>query len=865
MTPEQRLEEWEELEETYWDHDHAKVMIEWRYDDINQPLGTGDCISIKDLIIEEKQTIAARKDANMPVSTTVVEPVITSTEKKKLEICPDKETAIAMTNIEDWVWFYYDKGFSIIPLGVNTKNNLKAPSIDTWEKYHQQQPTKEEIQTWIDNGLFKNIGVICGEVSNNLVVIDIDDEKIPKDIGLNLDKIAETGAWIVKTGKGYHIYCKHHSNPGGIKKPLKYKIEYRANRGYVVAPPGIHPNGSQYHFLGIDKKEDLTQLQEKDVKNIFNDMKEQVGKAWNIKPPDVKKQTPTVNDKEKSRGYPRCVEIALNKTTKPSMRYYTTYGIASSFAMNGIPKEMAMKRIKQYNMEKCTPPHENHIIEQAVNGAYKEDAKRYGCEFWIDQAETCPYENIDDCYYGHKKLKRELAQKYKIYKYSEKKNKDGEKYHVKTGVIYPNLAELILNEYDYNFLTTTDTKEIFYYNYGFFHSKGENPIRSISEEYMEKLSSKHGKNEVDDHIRDKNYQDRDIFNAPKHLIPLKNGIYNLNTGELLPHNPKNYFLNCIPVEYNKDADCPVVKKFLSEIVEEKDIDAIEEFIGYCLYRDYPFHRAAMFLGAGKNGKSKCISLIKALVGKENVSNKELQEIADDRFATSKLYGKLLNSAADLSSEALHQTGKFKALTGQDTIDAQKKFKDSFNFENYAKLLYSANALPKTEDDSYAFYRRWLLFTFPNTFEGENCDPHILDKLTTPEELSGLFNLGIKGLKRLLKNNGFSYSKTVEQTRDQYKTLSDPIYSFCQEFISTDTTGYLLKADVYEKYLNWCKEKDVPPNPLNMFSQDLNKHIPNMRISKKRINGRQEPAYLFICWKIDDSNGQPGTPAQQEVF
>jgi putative DNA primase/helicase len=276
----------------------------------------------------------------------------------------------------------------------------------------------------------------------------------------------------------------------------------------------------------------------------------------------------------------------------------------------------------------------------------------------------------------------------------------------------------------------------------------------------------------------------------------------------------------------------------------------------------------MFLGTGKNGKSTCIDLLKTFLGEKNVSNKELQELSFDRFATSKLYGKLLNAAADINDAALHQTGKFKALTGNDTIDAQKKFQDSFNFKNYAKLLYSANTLPKTSDDSYAFYRRWILINFPYTFEGKNCDPHLLKKLTKPEELSGMLNYALEGLKRLLENNGFSYSKTVEQTREQYKTLSDPVYSFVQKFISIDTTSYLLKDEVYAKYLNWCKEKDLPVTPKNMFSQDLNKHVPNMRSGRKRINGRQERVYNYICWKTDNNEDAEGNPAQhfqQEGF
>ncbi len=751
-----------------------------------------------------------------------------------------------------WIWFYYNQGFSIIPI----KEKDKKPSINSWEEYQNRQPTKEEIKVWIENDLFKNIGVICGSVSSNLVIIDIDDKSIPELVGINFDKIFKSGAWVVETGNGYQIYMKHHSNPGPLKRLLKYKIEYRSNNGYCVAPPSIHPNGKQYKFIDIDSFEKLPVLENKDVKSIFNDLKTKIGKKWDIKEKSVAATPDT-------KGYPKCVGKALEQVTKHPMRYNTIYGIASSFFMNKIPKEMTIKRLQQFNMEKCIPPKTQEELETAINGAYTQDSKKYGCEFWMDQAELCPFENISQCHYGDKKIKNDLAKKYKIYKYKEITKENGEKIFVKSGIVYPSLAELIINEYDYNFFTTHDTKEIFCYNDGFYHTDGENIIRELSEEYMEKLTSKHGKNETVDYIRDKKYRHRETLKAPVNLIPLKNGIYDIDKKELIAHDPKHFFLNCIPVEYDIKADCPNIKKFLSEVVEEKDINAIQELFGYCLYRNYIFHKAFMFIGSGKNGKSTCIDLAKIFLGENNTSNKELQELSFDRFATSKLYGKLLNAASDISDAALHHTGKFKALTGNDTIDAQKKFLDSFNFKNYAKLLYSANTLPKTDDDSYAFYRRWILINFPNTFEGKQCDPHLLKKLTTPEELSGMLNYALEGLFRLLKNNGFSYSKTVEQTREQYKTLSDPIYSFVQEFIGTDTTGYIEKEDVYNKYLNWCKEKDLPVTPKNMFSQDLNKHVPNMRPGRKSINGRQERVYHYICWKNEENEGNLTTSLQQE--
>ena len=64
-----------------------------------------------------------------------------------------------------------------------------------------------------------------------------------------------------------------------------------------------------------------------------------------------------------------------------------------------------------------------------------------------------------------------------------------------------------------------------------------------------------------------------------------------------------------------------------------------------------------------------------------------------------------------------------------------KFKNYFNYVNYAKLIFSCNKLPEAKDDTSAFFRRWILINFPYTFEGVNCDKKILEKLTTEKELS----------------------------------------------------------------------------------------------------------------------------------
>ena len=479
---------------------------------------------------------------------------------------------------------------------------------------------------------------------------------------------------------------------------------------------------------------------------------------------------------------------------------------------------------------------------------------------WTETIET------DDPYLWHsKEAKKQVANK----AIKETKEIDEEKKHIlleeysvweeddkgKRKLILPNLGELIFNELGYHFLTTKDNETIYAYNGGYYESNGEQIIKDVTQQLLEKHSKEHSKNEVVGYVRDKNYQDRKIFDAPLNLINLKNGIYDINTGKLLKHSPDYHFLNELPVRYDPKAECPEIRQFLKEVVYLDDTPVIEEFFGYCLYRKNHIHKACMFLGGGANGKSTTLKVLGRLLGEDNTTDKELQKIIYDKFAVGSLHGKLANIAPDISDKAVERTGIFKAIVGGDRINASVKFKDDFDFYPYIKLIFSANRLPKSEDDSYAYARRWILISFPNTFEGKNCDLNILDVLTTPEELSGLFNLAIIGLKRLLANDGFSYGKTVEEVMEQMKTLSDPIYAYCTEFLKCEINKHIFKVDLREHYIKWSKINKLPITPSNILTQELANHLPEIRVGKAGVKGKQKPAYWNITWQEKEEKPQ----------
>jgi putative DNA primase/helicase len=371
------------------------------------------------------------------------------------------------------------------------------------------------------------------------------------------------------------------------------------------------------------------------------------------------------------------------------------------------------------------------------------------------------------------------------------------------------LADELLQTFQ--FKTVTDTKEIYHYNDGIWSPKAESLIHSECQKRLGEKASTHNVDEVINYIRGETYVDRRVFNADPNLVNLENGTYNIQNGELLLHSPSHMFTHRLPLVYHAGANCPRIEKFLEEIQPDlNDRKAMLELIGYCLYRAYPIQNAFMLVGDGANGKSTFIRLLKKFLGASNTASISLHDLQGQRFATAQLNDKHANLYPDLESKALYQTGIFKALTGEDQLTADKKFRDHFNFVNHAKMIFSANRVPESSlDDSDAFYRRWIVINFPNKFQGSTADRTIIDKLTTPEEMSGLLNLALKALRELLASGQFINDTSTDAKREQYIRLSDPVRSFVMDCVDASPQDWVKKDEAYQAFCQYCRLKKYP--------------------------------------------------------
>ena len=389
------------------------------------------------------------------------------------------------------------------------------------------------------------------------------------------------------------------------------------------------------------------------------------------------------------------------------------------------------------------------------------------------------------------------------------------------------VADVILSRY--HFFTFADTEEIYVYDAreGIYRPGGEQIIRDETQRLLGDRTTNHYVSEVEGYIRRSRYLKRELLAQTPNLIPVQNGILNRETRTLEPYTPEKPVVSKIPVSYDPGAAGAAFKEFLNETFRPEDIPLAEEILGDVLYRKYWHKKGVMLLGPGDNGKSVFFYVEGSLLGPENIATRSLQDIDRDRFAKADLFGKYANIYADIPNAALRTTGTFKMLTGGDRINAERKYQQSFTFVNYAKLHFSANELPFTKDQTPAFFNRWLLIELPYRFvdnpqyEGEKKrDPHLLKKLTTDEALSGILNVALDGLDRLLANGRFTTSKASEDVKERWIARTDSLQSFVEKYVLVKKGCFVPKDQFYGAYQEYCDEQDLNADEIGIVGRRL---------------------------------------------
>lgn len=386
-------------------------------------------------------------------------------------------------------------------------------------------------------------------------------------------------------------------------------------------------------------------------------------------------------------------------------------------------------------------------------------------------------------------------------------------------------------------------------------------IISLLVKYIVGENTKPGKiNDVIGCVKANTYVKRDNYEPPAHLTPINNGILNTKTGDLEAFNKNYFFVRKLHVTYDVLAKCPNIEEFLKVVLpNEKDRETWLYMVAYCFVRHYEIQKLFVMVGGGSNGKSTGNRIITSLLGNKCISNRSIQDLCNvnNRFSKGSLYQRYANIVSDLPKNALTDTGGVKTLTGGDWINTDVKFKNDFEFQNHAKLIFSANELPRTPDETDAFFRRFIILDWNTVFTESNVKMNLIQELTTEEELSGLLNLLLPKIIELSNASNFKFPSeiSIEETRTKYLLKSNPIGAFALERCLTIEDEYgengllesrvlgneMSTSSVYNAYLSYCKDKKFSSVRKDIFGKLFLREVQIEEV-KRSIDKKQVKFY-----------------------
>lgn len=314
----------------------------------------------------------------------------------------------------------------------------------------------------------------------------------------------------------------------------------------------------------------------------------------------------------------------------------------------------------------------------------------------------------------------------------------------------------------------------------------------------------------------------------KVLINLLNGTFEIIDGriQLKKFDPEDFIRYQLPFEYDKDALCPIFEKYLNKVLPDKNLQNIlAEYLGYVFIKHesrlLKVEKALILNGSGANGKSVLYEIIKALFGTENISSYSLQELTQERgYFRASIADKLLNYASEINGKL--DTSIFKQIVSGETITARLPYGNPMQLNQYAKLMFNCNELPKDIENTNAFFRRFMIIPFEVTIPEQEQDRQLHSKIIN-QELSGVFNWILNGLNRLINQKKFTHSEKTEQAVKDYKSESDSVLLFIdsnnyQPSFSAD--DYRSSKDLYADYKNFCLEDGYRPVSHKTFKKRL---------------------------------------------
>lgn len=324
-------------------------------------------------------------------------------------------------------------------------------------------------------------------------------------------------------------------------------------------------------------------------------------------------------------------------------------------------------------------------------------------------------------------------------------------------------------------------------------------------------------------VTDPKLQRSEAENEPIYA-PLQNGIFDLEKQRLYPHSPDRLTFTCIKAKYDPKAKCPVFDSFLFWVTHGNP-QLLERFwmaLGSLFI--YPT-RGKFFIfmeGVSNSGKSVLGNFCQRLYPKESVSNIRLRTMKEN-FGLMRLLGAVINFELDMPNTKLNAevVSRLKQITGGDSIDVPRKYLSSVTLERQIKFVFASNHPLCLDGEDDAFEKRIVYLPFDRAVPDDQQDPYLGDKIWA--ERNAIVTKALHYARKLVQLN-YIFPKIPQVDSAEYVVQNSSIKSagqFVQESCERcDPDVVTALEDLYNAYLDFCKEKDVWACSRSAFKEAL---------------------------------------------
>lgn len=322
-----------------------------------------------------------------------------------------------------------------------------------------------------------------------------------------------------------------------------------------------------------------------------------------------------------------------------------------------------------------------------------------------------------------------------------------------------------------------------------------------------------------------------IFDRNPMIFNCLNGTLNFETGEFYDHRPEDFLSKLAGVNFVPNARSERWVSFIDEIMQgdKEKTRFLQKALGYALTGDTRYECFFLLYGPkSRNGKGTTMETFKVLTGDygcamnpDSIAQKQKANGNGPSEDIARLVGKRFVNISEPDKKLVLSAALVKTLTGNDTINARYLNENSFEFLPDFKLFINTNHLPQVTDVTLFTSGRVKVIPFERHYEEDEQDKGLKGELAKAENLSGILNWCIEGL-RALEEEGFDPPDSVIAATVDYQQRSDKIGRFVAEELEEGSLFEVRTAEVYERYRTWCIGNGFHPENAANFKQSIGK-------------------------------------------